>query len=75
LRRAAAGYGDGVMTPTEGFITSGFALALGCGALVLSQTRWRRSASVRVVSSLVGAVFCLGGVIWLLLSLAAYGGD
>jgi hypothetical protein len=28
-----------------------------------------------VVSSLVGAVFCLGGVIWLLLSLAAYGGD
>jgi hypothetical protein len=32
----------------------------------LGQTRWRHSASVHVVSSLVGAVFCLGGgVIWL----------
>jgi hypothetical protein len=63
------------MTPTQGFIASGFALALGIGALVLAQTRWRERSSARATSILVGAVLCVGGVIWLLLSLAAYGGD
>jgi low temperature requirement protein LtrA len=61
------------MTPTQGFIVSGMALGLGCLALIVAQSQAK--SSVRVVSIILGAVLGVGSVIWLLLSIAAYGGN
>jgi hypothetical protein len=62
------------MTATQGVISAGIALALGVGALVLAQTVWRENAP-RLALILVGAILCVVGAVWFLLSLAAYGGD
>jgi hypothetical protein len=62
------------MTATQGVITAGIALALGVGALVFVQTVWRERNAARAALILVGAILCVGGAVWFLLSLAAYGG-
>jgi hypothetical protein len=63
------------MTATQGVITAGIALVLGSGALVVAQTGWLKRNGPRLALILVGSILCIGGVVWLLLSLAAYGGD
>jgi hypothetical protein len=63
------------MTATQGVISAGIALALGVGALIFAQTVWLERNAARLALILVGAILCVGGALWFLLSLAAYGGD
>jgi hypothetical protein len=60
------------MTPTQGVISSAILLVLGVGTLV-----WARHASGlgKGLALLFGALLSAGGVVWLLLSVAAERGQ
>jgi hypothetical protein len=58
-----------------GLITSGLALFFGIGAHELAQLAGRRKPALRLVSAVVGGVLCIGGMLWLLLSIAAFRGE
>lgn len=74
LRKGGGGYGEGV-SATSGFVVSGVALLVGVAALMIGEGLRREKGGQRAGLDIVGAVLCLGGVVWLLLSVAAYGGD
>jgi hypothetical protein len=63
------------VTATQGFITSGILLFLGIALLVTAQQVLRPERVPRVAAILLGGVLCVGGALWLLLSIAAYRGE
>ena len=63
------------MTATQGFVTSGLLLFFGLGAFALSGRMRARTRGAYVVAIALGSILVLIGVLWVLLSIAAYRGD
>jgi hypothetical protein len=63
------------MSATLGLVVSGIALVLGVAAFVTGEGWARERVGRRAALDILGTVLCVGGVVWLLLSIAAYRGD
>jgi TM2 domain-containing membrane protein YozV len=63
------------VTATQGFLVSGLLLFFGAAAFVASRGMRSKTQAAYVGSVVLGSILVLIGVLWLLLSVAAYRGE
>ena len=63
------------MTATQGFVVSGLLLFFGLSAFAVSLRMRARARAAYVGAVVLGSVLVVIGVLWLLLSIAAYRGE
>jgi hypothetical protein len=63
------------MTATQGFVVSGLLFFFGLSAFAITRRMRAKGRAAYAASIVLGSVLVVMGVLWLLLSVAAYRGE